>query len=1356
MDLSQFKKALAGVAASAIALTQVGTVFAAYSDVPAGVWYEAPVMAFMEAGYLDAAQTRFRGSDSANRAEFVKLVVELNGGILSTPPSVASFDDVATSAWYYGYFEEAGKEGWVTGDGNCYGNAGCMARPGANINRAEAAALIVRSFGLEYNGNAPQFADNPSGQWYTDIIQTAADYCVLQGDGSTGAVRPADNMNRAEMVAMLYRAEQALNYGDDCGEDTVAVDPMIQSVATIDSKTLEVEFNRMLDQDVAEDASNYSVTGDATLTVTSAELVETSVVRLMLGSNTVAGNSYMLNVTGMLTTDGVTFDDSVDFGGFTNVQPSNGSLDVSVSASNPIADTVPGGALGVVMLSVDLSASAEDDVTVSNITVLHEGFGNRSDIQGVYAVIDGGRVSRKRTIRNEDQTADIRFTSPLVIPRGQTVTVDIVTDFGTNLTSGAEHNLVLELASDVRSNAKAVAGSFPLRGNTFKIAAVETGIISLRYRNVTPDQIEVGNTAAVIGKFELEASSTQDESLYSITLENNGSASDGDYQNIAIRKSDNTVVTNTVASSVGDFTTLLFDPPLTILEGDRLTLEVIADIVDGSNNTISMSLEETSDLFSIGSLYGYGVNGQLYGSQVSVASTPVADTVTIDAGQFTISINGPSGESYSKDTNNAVLANVLFEPGSEPVDIQTMYMLIDAKNPAGTAGPGYLVTAALDNVQIRNVATGETIEGIAVTDTLAGVTPGTGSGSKVYRFDDFIIDGDSEFEFQVDFTSTGPQNNGDTFRVYLCAVPNTGTCTFGGLAAGNYVMNVEGLTTGDKISDVRPGTVISGNSHTITTANLSVAVESLNTVDNSVRNAKDINLLRFRARAGDAEDILLTSATFEAQSGSILNANNYSLWVDTNNDDTVDKMIMTGVAPKSTGSQEVIFNKIVGGGFLIGTEKDVVFEVHADVASQLQVSKVLQLQFLNNLADDAIEAVQADNGSTLNAADGEITLSTVASTIFSFAEQGDLFVQIDESLQSRQLLGGTTSKDILRLNLEARNESVKVTDLRFTVTGSSTLISSLALYINDAATAFDTATTNNCPAGAPAGTFCFTTNDPKLVVPENDDVYLSVRANVKADFAGGATNGAITVSLQPLVGALPSLIAEGYESSNPLTTNDADAEFEGEVFIGTTSAAAANAAIAGTLNRTVMSKIVAIANANPALDNSAVPSGIVPAGQFRFTAAANDNSQFNSNDVVLDDIIFNIQATNVTFGSGSFQFYAKSNPTVKVPCNTATATTGAATVQCSGLSATGPGTVSTKINQGQSKDFVLEMDVTAVASNATLQISLRNFAEDHLATTVTPATSHLKWIDSDSSTTQNFFFVEFLETVVNSTTYKSS
>lgn len=198
-----------------VTLLSVSTVQAmSFTDVPKGAWYDDAVDQFSDAGYIFTDTDLFRPNEDATRAEFIKLIVELNGGILSGPNEM-SFTDVEKNTWYFGYFEDAAVEGWVRGDGNCYGEKPCYVRPHASISRAEAATLIVRSFDLSPTGQAGQFVDNDSNEWYAKAIQTAADHCVLAGDDATGTVRPNDNMNRAEMVVMLHRIDQGF-VGFDC------------------------------------------------------------------------------------------------------------------------------------------------------------------------------------------------------------------------------------------------------------------------------------------------------------------------------------------------------------------------------------------------------------------------------------------------------------------------------------------------------------------------------------------------------------------------------------------------------------------------------------------------------------------------------------------------------------------------------------------------------------------------------------------------------------------------------------------------------------------------------------------------------------------------------------------------------------------------------------------------------------------------------------------------------------------------------------------------------------------------------------------------------------------------------------
>lgn len=192
-------------------------VFAAdlhYADVPPDAWYREEVQEFLNQGYLDSRQPLFRASDRSIRAEFIKLVVELNGGILDEIPSKPSFSDVSAGDWFFGYLEESGREGWTKGDGDCFGKKPCNVRPHDPITRAEAAVLMRRAFGKKRLGKAPAFADNPAGDWFTDAVQAAADHCILRGDDGTRNVRPHDFVNRAEMVAMLYRVDAGGEYPD--------------------------------------------------------------------------------------------------------------------------------------------------------------------------------------------------------------------------------------------------------------------------------------------------------------------------------------------------------------------------------------------------------------------------------------------------------------------------------------------------------------------------------------------------------------------------------------------------------------------------------------------------------------------------------------------------------------------------------------------------------------------------------------------------------------------------------------------------------------------------------------------------------------------------------------------------------------------------------------------------------------------------------------------------------------------------------------------------------------------------------------------------------------------------------------
>lgn len=187
-----------------------------YQDLPAGAWYEKAVAVFVEKGVLEESQKLFRGEDPALRAEVAKLLVLLSKDDRYQLPSEPSFRDAPADAWFFAYVEEAARRGWMLGYDDCYGKPDCTIRPAARVTRAEAATMIVRYFNLKPTGKSPAFTDVSNNVWYANEIQTAGDYCILQGRTLQSTVEAGRAINRAEVVVMLYRAISKLSYERDC------------------------------------------------------------------------------------------------------------------------------------------------------------------------------------------------------------------------------------------------------------------------------------------------------------------------------------------------------------------------------------------------------------------------------------------------------------------------------------------------------------------------------------------------------------------------------------------------------------------------------------------------------------------------------------------------------------------------------------------------------------------------------------------------------------------------------------------------------------------------------------------------------------------------------------------------------------------------------------------------------------------------------------------------------------------------------------------------------------------------------------------------------------------------------------
>jgi hypothetical protein len=397
---------------SSLAIAQ--TSMTHYLDVEAGAWYEEAADALLKSGALDESELRLRPNALATRAEVMKLLVNVSGRSMIMPP-IASFNDVAKTAWYYTYVETSADAGWVRGDRDCYRNTRpCTARPGDGVNRAEMAALLQRAFSLSYKNTAPVFSDNAVSAWYFTPVQTAADHCILQGDSGTGNVRPSAFMNRAEMVVMFHRASEDQEYGSDCGV-TGEADAEIRSAVASTLRRVRLSFSADLNRSIADDAVRYDVvraTGGGSIDVSEAIMINDHTVDLLLRNDVIEGVTYHVKATNLQSAAGKTFNDSATFN-FTTAIINPGIKELTVRTASSIR----------VEFASDVDASRADDAV-------------RYEVERLGS--SGGMIGVKSARLIDDHTVDLQLVTSLQSQVNYRLTItDMRTESGENFTDNA-------------------------------------------------------------------------------------------------------------------------------------------------------------------------------------------------------------------------------------------------------------------------------------------------------------------------------------------------------------------------------------------------------------------------------------------------------------------------------------------------------------------------------------------------------------------------------------------------------------------------------------------------------------------------------------------------------------------------------------------------------------------------------------------------------------------------------------------------------------------------------------------------------------------------------------------------------
>ncbi len=137
------------------------------------------------------------------------------GALAESSDSPQSFDDVASSEWYYSAVQYAAQNGLMTGASDK------SFEPEAAMTRAMLSTVLYRMEGSKKADKLITFTDVSSSVWYCDAVNWAAANGIADGYGDS-VFGPEDNVTREQMAAIFQRYAKYKLRNTDNTADTAA------------------------------------------------------------------------------------------------------------------------------------------------------------------------------------------------------------------------------------------------------------------------------------------------------------------------------------------------------------------------------------------------------------------------------------------------------------------------------------------------------------------------------------------------------------------------------------------------------------------------------------------------------------------------------------------------------------------------------------------------------------------------------------------------------------------------------------------------------------------------------------------------------------------------------------------------------------------------------------------------------------------------------------------------------------------------------------------------------------------------------------------------------------------------------
>lgn len=793
-----------------------------------------------------------------------------------------------------------------------------------------------------------------------------------------------------------------------------------------------------------------------------------------------AGTGYVgaMTIAKLNTVAGGITTTTTTTGGTTPTVPAGTGLTLS-SATQPAATLAPQSAARIPFTKVTLTAGTDGDVVVNGIKIERTGLAQDAVFSGIVLLDENGlQLGLAKTFNSLHQaTVGEAFTVKAGQSRTMTIAGNMATD---NIAKAGQVAYLSVVGADTTAT---ITGVLPITGAGHTInASLTIGTATVEKGALDPTSSvtkAVGTTGYTFSAVKITAGSAEKARIKSIRWNQSGSVSSSDLANIKTYV--DSVAYDVTVSSDGKYYTSTFGDGIVVDKGLTKEISVKGDILSGSSRTADFDIYKTTDLYISGETYGYGITpSATTGTSCSGTTScddsefqtidPWYDASQVTVGQGSLMVSSSTAVPAGKITNGGAgrsLASFVFDVTGESVTF-TQIVLTVATN-TGEGG-------------------GELLSNVSIYDSngaaIAGPQDPNSAGTSITYTETVTLPVGKNILTVKGNLNTGWETNA-TIRISF--------------NPSSALSSVKGVTTDQTITPT-PGTIVYGNTQTVSAGALTVSPASSLTTSNVVNGKTGATLGRFVLDAtASGEDVKVTSVQVRAITGT-----NADL------DELSSIQLFDGAIALNTGSNVYNPSSNVGaadatltialdsGGYIVpkGTTKIIDLKANVNASTTPTSNTTYKFDFSVGSPDWAVTGV------TTSQTIAE-SLQTGAGALMTIASYGTLAITLDSSSPSEKWYSaGTDGVTLGVYRLTGTNEAMTLTDfaVKLPNTASSSPADIEKIYLYDGVTkiaeksspAFggDYSTTNTESFSLPS------TGAGSITIPVNGYKTLTVKAKL--------------------------------------------------------------------------------------------------------------------------------------------------------------------------------------------------------------------------------------------------------------------